>query len=446
MNTLIKTLHDICVLGDNSTTSLEKTKASYIGHVFINLVCIIAMIDESDDEIRKQILFETYCFNIKRIIDLYKNELLEITNIKILNKIRNTITHQPVNFYVKNGAVYFLGATFENKICHNVNYMDKEGFINISRFASYYLLFLSKEINKLIGKHQFTGLGFNSNLLKRGFDIVSTYEFQLTEEHDEYIEIINKLHESNYYVDSSYLDSCKLWFEEKGISKYCIDYMHILIARSYSIPFSDSESNIKLAISYCQDALNYIDSINDEYNYIFVYKRNIYRNISSYYYTLRNKQECLEYAQRAISVSEQETFVSLKDKILLHSTLSNALSLVDLNLENKQLKFCFDLFEQCEENEIRSISEHQNMIFGNYIDSCLDLKIKLNKKQYDHILSYLSSSINNDYKINISDKLARYYLRQGQPKEAISILEKLLNSNIDKKTKIIIRDQIKSIT
>ncbi|TOA55895.1 hypothetical protein CGK27_12640, partial [Vibrio parahaemolyticus] len=67
MNNLIKTLHDICVLDDTSNSIKEQTTAKYLGRVFTNLVSIIAMSEEYNDDTRKGILFETYCFNIKRI-------------------------------------------------------------------------------------------------------------------------------------------------------------------------------------------------------------------------------------------------------------------------------------------------------------------------------------------------------------------------------------------
>ncbi|TOA43133.1 hypothetical protein CGK27_23905, partial [Vibrio parahaemolyticus] len=125
------------------------------------------------------------------------------------------------------------------------------------------------------------------------------------------------------YNSKSDVESAKKWFESKGVENYPVDYMHILISRSYSIPFNDSKDKVELAISYCNKALDYIDAIVGEYTGVWVYKRSVYRNLSSYYYSLNDGEKCLKYAELAMEVSRKETFVSLKDQILLHSTLAN---------------------------------------------------------------------------------------------------------------------------
>ncbi|HCE2179324.1 TPA: hypothetical protein NGT44_002910 [Vibrio parahaemolyticus] len=445
MNNLIKTLHDICVLDDTSNSIKEQTTAKYLGRVFTNLVSIIAMSEEYNDDTRKGILFETYCFNIKRIIDIYKDELLIITNIKTLNKIRNTITHQPINFYVRDGTVSFLDSTLENKIDYNVYYMDKNGFINTTKFMVYYLLVLSKEVGKLIGEHEFTGLGFNDKLLKKGFDVILSNECLLNDEHDEYIEIVSNLIKVEYNSKSD-VESAKKWFESKGVENYPVDYMHILISRSYSIPFNDSKDKVELAISYCNKALDYIDAIVGEYTGVWVYKRSVYRNLSSYYYSLNEGEKCLKYAELAMEFSRKETFVSLKDQILLHSTLANALSLIDKKRENNQLKTCFSIFDECYKNDILDVSEHKNMIYGNYVDSCFDLRVVMGDYEHNCILAYLSQSIPSEYKVSVSYKLARYYLCHNYNDKAKSVLGVLLKSrainNVDKNK---IRADIESI-
>ncbi len=437
MHPLIKTLHNICLQEKQSDSEKDRTRARHISHVFVNLIKIIAMSAEYDDDGRKGILFESYCFNIKRIIDIYKDDLLTVNSIKILNKIRNMITHDPLNFYIKQGGIYFTNSRLENELTHNVHYMDRNGYINIAKFMTYYLLVLAKEVEKLTGSEKFSGLSFSDELLRQGFECIFAENYLLDEEHDEYIDIVTKLPEL-YTRSQSEVASVIQWFETKGVEKYPVDYMNALISMCYNKDYqhtSDS-STLEAAVGSCNTALAYIDEIESEYPYIWIYRRDLYQHLSAYHYRLKDGRNSVACAERALAIAQKKGVTSLKERILLQSTYANALSLVDQKKENEQLIQCFVLFDECRKNNINDIDEHQNMIFGNYIGSCLDMRVIMPQAQLNDILDYMASQIPNAYKVNISYCLARYYLVHQKKDEAIDILSPLLKlKNIEKEIK-----------
>ncbi len=226
MNNLLTILHNLS-LDDN------KNQDIYINGVFIDLVEIIYMLKNTTTKNSKKILFEAYCYNIKKIIDIYK-ELNDNIFLLHLNKIRNILTHDVVSFNITDDGIYFHDHIDGSQIYYNKYYTNKDNTINILMFMSYYILLISRELKKFLPQVNFSGLQINNSQVSEGLLIISKYDFKLNSLHDEYIELINTIYirKDNKIIDDTVEDAKYIednikamnWFKTNSISLFQVDY------------------------------------------------------------------------------------------------------------------------------------------------------------------------------------------------------------------------------
>lgn len=426
MNNLISRINDLSIMNNN-------IENNYIKNILFDLIRIIYMLKITKPKNLKRILFESFCIKIKILTDKYN--LRENTYFVELNKIRNIITHYVIHFETNENGIIIANDVMQNEIIYNKYIHDKDGVINYIQFTIYYILLLCREINFYKKDPQEDVLYPNilDTEILEGLKIIKEYNLEIDQLHDEYIEIIHKIHRrikpEMIGLDKEYIEDnlkAEEWFKRNDILNYKVDYMHTQISLGINLNEKDK------ALEYLKKSLEIIEEIKEEYTFVPCFLLYIFNKISSIYFLEKDKDKALEYAKKSIEILNTDFInsVSIYTQLITNLTFANALSINDPKKEKIQLEKCINLLIQAKENKIKDLEEYSFNIFSNYVKSANEFGFKISDAIIKNIESFKKENIKRENKKILYYELFVYYYQNLYYNEAYQIINTMFKSKL----------------
>lgn len=393
-------------------SSLVQSKNDSTKNILFDLIRIIYMVRINNSLNGKRILFESFCIKIKKILDIYINELNNNIHFSEVNKIRNILAHDVIFYSTNLNGITIADFAMENELIHNKYYFDKDGAINYIKFMTYYTLLFCKEITFYLHEGDIQDINVKDIEVLDGLNIIKEYNFEFDDLHDEYIRIIHKIHKKikpeNIGLDNEYIENnlkAIEWFEKNDKLNYKIDYMHTHI--SLGINLNDDNE----ALKYLEKSLQLIDEIKTEYKSVTNYRIYILNKLSTIYYSQKDKDKSFNYSKKCMEILNTDfiNFVSIYNQLMFNLTFSNALSIYEPAKEKKQLEKCIELLLHAEEKNLPNLDEFKFNIYRNYLSSYNQFKFKLNDKYLQLILLFEKCPIKKEKKHELHLEMIKYY-------------------------------------
>ena len=428
MKKIFKLLHDIDVKSKKSSTNKSKDKFKYVGSLFFGLIEIIKIERSMDSNHAKRLMLESFCFNAKRILDQYKTEFNNSIYFHELKKIRNILAHDIITYEVNGNGIVFNNYEKGMEARYSQYYSSNDGSINISRFMLYYTHLLVREFSKIIYEDEFTGLEISSIDLVDGVKILSEYDMDLDDIHDQYVEVTSPVYSQPKasikpaYCNEEYIEKCKdalSWITGKEFI-FPVDCMHI------NISLFIFSKEIKDTLFYSNQSERIIKEIEISYPFTSIYLLHIYTNLSKDYYDEKDKRNSLSYGLKSIALSRKLP-VRLLDRISNYVNLANAYSLYNSPRECRVLLICFNLLDEAVKDNYKNIHEYQFMVLKNLLDSYLLHNKVLPDCCIDSFSDLYDSKIDKSSKIYFKKKVISYYVNVQNFQEAASLVRELID-------------------
>jgi len=426
-------LHDIDIKKRKVNSDGKRAKFEYLSSLFYGLLEIIAIENTIESNHAKRIMLESFCFNAKRILDLYKVEFKDSIYFYELKKVRNILAHDVITYQVNDNGITFNNYEKGMEIRYSKYYSTGEGTFNISRFMSYYTKLLVRSLSEILSSEIYTGLHVADKYLNSGVDILSKYEMKLDSLHDQYVKIIVPVNEqpndalNGAHYNEDYEDKCKQaleWIKGKE-SIFPVEYLHI------NISLSVQAKEIEESINYANRSDKIIEDIKDEHPFVSMYLTHIYASLHRNYYRSGDKRRCLEYALKSID-SVRKIHVNLLEKIIFYVNLANAYSLYKSRRECKVLLDCFNMVCEAKDGSYKNISNHQFMVFGNLLECFTSHKKNIPVKCISLFSSLVDSELPKELKKEFKIKMARYYLSVKMLPESSNLINEMITKKVVK--------------